>query len=367
MRALQEPLTNHKYTVVQLQRKNTIMMTSPRDKKNKETPYKMPSVLFPTRRFAISSRGGGSNPSFAGQDDDADSVQWHGMTPLELIASLAGATELKEAADGMSVEPIRVNGTKLSSKTPSIPPLVKKRDNGHKKQDVNDLTTLTESHHDLPPLPPWDPSYLLTNDVYALDSVERIQALAHTLETMPHYVHVKGSYERIQDHLAGTSEWIHTTYCGQLTAETAAEKFQLLCNLYGETIHKMEALVDMTANLGGPEEEAKMASKPLVKRDFAEYMVQWLKGNWTNPYPDEDGLETMARDCGVTTSVVNNWLINARTRRWRPAIVRAYELKRPADLLLEDSINIFDGNPVREMGFEASQIEAPSNKRRKYN
>jgi hypothetical protein len=75
----------------------------------------------------------------------------------------------------------------------------------------------------------------------------------------------------------------------------------------------------------------------------------------------------MASDCGVTTSVVNNWLINARTRRWRPAIIKACELKRPADFLLEDSINIFDGNHISDMPeFEASMIHAPSNKRRKY-
>jgi hypothetical protein len=77
----------------------------------------------------------------------------------------------------------------------------------------------------------------------------------------------------------------------------------------------------------------------------------------------------MARDCGTTTTVVSNWLINVRTRKWRPSIVKAFELKRPVDLLLEDSINIFDDNPLRELSdYEASQImtHAPSNKRRKY-
>lgn len=347
-----------------MQHKKAIKMTSPHDKKNNNTSGKMPSMLFPTRRFAITSHGGGINALF-GQDDNPDSVQWHGMTPLELIASLAGATEDREAADGAYMEPIHINGTKLSSKTPSFPRQIKSG-NGYNNRGANDFVTLQD---DTDSLPPWDPSYLLTNDVYALGAVESMQALAHTLETMPYYVHVKGSYRRIQDHLACASTWIHATYGGQLTAEAAAEKFHLLRNLYEETIHKMEALVDMTAKLGleEVEEEAKMASKPVVRRDFAEYMTQWLKDNWTNPYPDEDGLEMMARDCGVTTSVINNWLINARTRKWRPAIVKAYELKRPANLLLEDSINIFDGQPVREMvDFEASQIPVSSNKRMKY-
>ena len=303
-----------------------------------------------------------------GQDDKPDSVQWHGMTPLEFITSLAEATEDSEAADGLYMEPIHINGTKLATKTPPFPRLNKshKSGNGHKNRGANGFVTLRD---DTESLAPWDPSYLLINDVYALGAVESMQALAHTLEAMPHYFHVKGSYKRIQDHLAYVSNWIHSTYGDQLTAETAAEKFQLLRNLYEETIHKMEALVDMTARLGPEEaeEEAKMASKPVVKRDFAEYMTQWLKDNWTNPYPDEDGLEMMAHDCGVTTSIISNWLINARTRKWRPAIVKAYELKRPANLLLEDSINIFDGKPVREItAFEASQIPEPSNKRRKY-
>jgi hypothetical protein len=46
---------------------------------------------------------------------------------------------------------------------------------------------------------------------------------------------------------------------------------------------------------------------------------------------------------------VSNWLINARTRKWRPSIIKAYEMERPADLLLEDSINIFCGKSVRKL------------------
>ena len=78
-------------------------------------------------------------------------------------------------------------------------------------------------------------------------------------------------------------------------------------------------------------------------------MTSWLRANFTNPYPDDEGLIQMAHHCGTTNQVISNWLINARTRKWRPAIIKATELGRPSDMLLEDSINIFDGKPVRQI------------------
>jgi hypothetical protein len=80
-------------------------------------------------------------------------------------------------------------------------------------------------------------------------------------------------------------------------------------------------------------------------------MTDWLLKNWTNPYPDDDGVVQLAGDCGVAPSVVSNWLINARTRKWRPAIVKATNLEdRPSSMLLEDSIRIFRGQPLRALG-----------------
>ena len=85
------------------------------------------------------------------------------------------------------------------------------------------------------------------------------------------------------------------------------------------------------------------------KKDFSEVMNNWLRENWTNPYPDDDGLNEISVLTGCTPTVVSNWLINARTRKWRPAIVKASENGRPASLLQEDSINIFDGKPLRSI------------------
>ena len=86
-----------------------------------------------------------------------------------------------------------------------------------------------------------------------------------------------------------------------------------------------------------------------AKKKVADYMTNWLRRNWINPYPDELGLEQMAKDCGTSKTVVNNWLINSRTRKWRPAISKAYELGRPTAFLKEDSIRIFDGKPLQEL------------------
>ena len=351
-------------------------MTSPADKTNHETPRKMPPILFPTRRFAITSRVGitGNLPStgYAGQDDDPNAIQWIGMNPLEMIAKLARATEEAESAKGISAEPICIGDTMLSSETPSVPPLVKKsQGNLCKKRGVNDVLSATIVTTDVKPalLPPWDLSFLLAKDEYALAPVQHLQFLARAVESMPHCAYVGGSYQRLRDHVSGTSSWIHASYSGHLSAQRASEKMALLQNLYAESIKQMEGLVEMTRMLGPEEEDAKPETKPLVKREFTEYMVQWLKNHWTNPYPDDAGLEMMASDCGTTTTVVSNWLINARTRKWRPAIVKAFELKRPVDLLLEDSIHIFEDKPLRELtDYEASLImtQAPSFKRRKY-
>ena len=75
--------------------------------------------------------------------------------------------------------------------------------------------------------------------------------------------------------------------------------------------------------------------------------------------------QQMASDCGTTATVVGNWLINARTRKWRPAVVKAFELKRPSHLLLEDSINLFEDKPLRDLT-EYESFQVPQQRRRRF-
>jgi Homeobox KN domain len=96
------------------------------------------------------------------------------------------------------------------------------------------------------------------------------------------------------------------------------------------------------------------------KKEFVSYMTAWLRDNWTNPYNDDEGLEEMAAATGSSTEVISNWLINARTRKWRPALRKALALNRPASYLLEDSLNIFDRKPVRALG-PVLDVQCPSN------
>mmetsp|Transcript_8931 Transcript_8931/g.17200 ORF Transcript_8931/g.17200 Transcript_8931/m.17200 type:complete len:640 (+) Transcript_8931:121-2040(+) len=118
-----------------------------------------------------------------------------------------------------------------------------------------------------------------------------------------------------------------------------------------------------------------MPPKPL-NQAFNEQMNLWLRCNWANPFPDTEMLNHLVSHlitCGCMTlpkekakplmngrsqdyhddmvklaiEKVTNWLVNARTRKWRPSIQEAFDLKRPTFMLLEDSIRIFDGKAPR--------------------
>lgn len=126
-----------------------------------------------------------------------------------------------------------------------------------------------------------------------------------------------------------------------------------LDTLYDQTTAKLHSMLhSLEKKLCGDTEApssatSSMSKPPLPKSELGSFMTAWLRKNFTNPYPDDDELNRMAQHCGTTTKIISNWLINARTRKWRPAIQKACNLGRPADMLLEDSINFFDGAPIR--------------------
>ena len=117
----------------------------------------------------------------------------------------------------------------------------------------------------------------------------------------------------------------------------------LLDTLYSDT-------VDSLQNLLNPR-KVPIATRHIPKQDFSKYMNQWLIDNWSNPYPDDTILQQISTICSVPTQVISNWLINARTRKWRPAIVRALQLPhhRPSCMLLEDSLHIYLNKPIRNL------------------
>jgi hypothetical protein len=225
------------------------------------------------------------------------------------------------------------------------------------------------------------------HDPYAAPSIDRIASLSAMLESIPTLCKVLPSYRRTQEHFVGTFHWIMEQYHRDPTGD-GREQRNLLTMLYQETIQKMEALLEMATphhddnndnedgwngakplanatatatrssslSSSSPCRSMSKSSSPLLKNksSLSSYMTNWLRENWTNPYPDEMGVAVMANECGTSPSVVSNWLINARTRKWRPAIKKAYLLHRTADHLLEDSMDIFDGKIIP--GFEHHDV-----------
>ena len=122
---------------------------------------------------------------------------------------------------------------------------------------------------------------------------------------------------------------------------------------------------------------------------FTDQMSLWMRHNWANPFPDDvmlrhladhlirtrcitvskskaellDGKRNHAYQQGMMDLVfekISNWLVNSRTRRWRPCIQKAFDAKRPAHLLLEDSLRIFEGKELRTLpGWDGDALFAP--------
>jgi hypothetical protein len=119
-------------------------------------------------------------------------------------------------------------------------------------------------------------------------------------------------------------------------------------------------------------------SEKAKRHIFCTYLTEWLcqSRNWANPYPDETVLQQMAihfihlgcipgiihgREVTEADAIekINNWLVNTRTRQWRPAVEEAFDAKRPAMLLMEDSMRIFREKELRPLiGWDSNKLFA---------
>ena len=303
---------------------------------------------------------------------------------LDWIESLAAATEANDRRGPMCVGTIM-----LSQPVPPLPAgAVPLKDEKHQ--------VILPNHGDIHLQPRlWDISYIHQNDPMAGSYTQQINGLAVKLEELlgPHHpntiidtqviptnaseqlmaayrllqMRVEFTFDRIlgqQKQQQHSSHGFRSEYKNGIDTDNETRK--LLDVLYRNTADTLQSLItdyhqqpsDKVLGASGklskilptlqfPDNASK--PKPLSKQNFTNYMTNWLRDNWTNPYPDDQNLSDMAAHCGTTVQVIGNWLINARTRKWRPAIVKATALGRPADLLLEDSIRIFDGKPVRDL------------------
>lgn len=204
---------------------------------------------------------------------------------------------------------------------------------------VSSTTTTTNLHWESQPILTWMSSLVTPEEGTAFPTpvfvpkqqAERYQRLVEHCHIRSNHATFWNDYQTIQS--------LHHFLMNKITSQwpvTCPEYTLALERLYHETSDRLEALF-----LSLPAMESS------AKPDMTQFMTAWLRDNWINPYPDDIVLNEMAARCGTTPTVIGNWLINARTRKWRPAIVKAMRLSRPAKYLLEDSLCFFDGRPVR--------------------
>lgn len=308
------------------------------------------------------------------------SSRWTAQPILRWIESLVSATEQFDQRGMILVNGVRLSDSSKSNMIGNPAPVTIKQMDWWENNPNNDIQS-TGGH------PCWDVSYIDRQDPFAWPSTRKIYNLAAQFESL---VNTSSELMGLSDSelddlivsyhlLQARVEFTFSRVIGQQYNQhlllfpvprdggtvitpmapdfAQGEGRHLLDALYQETIQKMEHLVRTIQQ--GQHSESQVTTKistmtkttrqPIPKQAFSKYMTDWLRQNWTNPYPDDEGMRAMADDCGTTTKIISNWLINARTRKWRPAIEKAIEANRPSQLLLEDSLNIFDEKPLREL------------------
>ena len=338
------------------------------------------------------TRAGGSGADVIGHVSNGNGAGFEGLTPLEMVEKITKMAEAKmTVSQGKLLRTHTVDPALMMTTAAATSSYADETADGVKKRGRNASTTDPNNSTMLAPAPilPWDLSFLIRTDPdprLACVTANKLGALASRIETSPNYFLCSPSYKRLQDELAASCQLIHAEH-----GNSPATRRSLLDKLYAHTVQKMETLAMMTKDIqppsgptilpinatsadadvsagrdGPPSSSHSRRDKPskkkggdFSKRDFASYMEKWLRDNWTNPYPDDDGLAEIAEDCDTTPTVVSNWLINARTRKWRPAIVKAYDHGRPADTLMEDAVNIFQDLPLRKLGDDVPYFDSP--------
>jgi len=359
--------------------------------------YRSPTLLFPTKyeKEVLPEIDTPDLPHTVSNEvvetDDEENypsreVNWKGMTSLEMVQSVTSMVDRKlSLAERRAMKKLAVDTSYLALKTPDLPPTVPElrrnvlntgptsgskrvRDNINDDTAVQNFPMLSSSEGFVPfKIRSWNSFFI--SEYGKIEhmglAVEKLQKQICAVEERPNIRQLASSYYRIQDDFDMTAQEIEN----EPSSNHSDTNNRMISALLDTTIHKMEALVEMSLKLSRSKScsgststkvlgEFRKNSQPChvayqkkecSKRDLAEYMGEWLKKNWTNPYPDDEVLAEISEKCGTSPNVVSNWLINARTRKWRPAIMKAYELGRPSDMLKEDAINIFERKPVRKI------------------
>ena len=367
-------------------------MSYPRRKKNQSPQVKeLQHLLFPlpklTNHPVVVSPHSKSSISHAPIEPlqsmfgkcDPSTTEWVGLKPLEMVDQLLDMMDQSFTIDDKySKRSLRFD--KLTSpgmKRNREPQLLDLEESQF--QSMENLLSSTQTKPvDEEKMVPWkldypDPHFQEYIKTHSSD-VKMLQSLIKTFESHPSSENCSPCYHRLKSHfekvvLEGPCG-INPMHVSDIHDDGESKVHTwILDNLWSSTVQKMKALIDMAQkeenvsqfNIpSSPSLTGKLLSPngslPLAKtqkKKFAKYMSNWLIENWTNPYPDDDTLQDIARKSGMTSKEVGNWLINARTRKWRPAIIKAYNMNRPADVLLEDAIHIYQDTPVRKLDFDS--------------
>ena len=75
-------------------------------------------------------------------------------------------------------------------------------------------------------------------------------------------------------------------------------------------------------------------------------LFEWLRENWTNPYPDDIDVSKMVNITGENSKKVCHWLQNNRSRKWREAMLaslgRVHRKEINVSEMKDDSLSLFD-------------------------
>lgn len=209
-------------------------------------------------------------------------------------------------------------------------------------------------------------------------TLDRVRVLVVYVECHANFEDAKSRLEDIRDHFTFSFARLKS-----LSDDQTMSGFEELCR---EAVRRLQYLATTMSGIPLPLEECSshaitttpdtthsvattMQHSPARSTDrtaFHAHMNNWLRANWINPYPDEAVSHQLAYETGEDVNVVNTWLVNARSRRWRPAVLKAYELGRPSEYLLEDSINIFEDQPLRPIKENDPVFTSESNKRARH-
>ena len=331
--------------------------------------YHIPKILFPL-------------PS----DEKGNNVLWQCLSPMEFVEKVAYLANGDIGVDDSlpkenSGRKPKIDTNFLADLTQPIPQPIQRIMNDNnlltssllssskRKRDGNDANSSNSNKLVLPSSLLWDTNFIAQNDgtfegnEVSLQLAQIAWQLQRDMQLSLIYTICFASYARLRVDFENEFHGIiEASKSGKLPPNEERIELDIL---YQDVLRKIDSVVKMvreitsnslddimdidSGNIPLHSEKKKVRNGTVNKKKLAEYMNDWLKANFTNPYPDDQTLNEIAGVLGAEPAIVGNWLINARTRRWRPAIVKAFSFERPSRMLLDDAISIFDGIPVKSI------------------